>query len=93
MTELTPGTEEAATGRLRRLALLVEYEGTRYHGFQSQKNATSIQDALERALFRLTGERKRIRGADAPIPESTLRGRWRPSIRALSMPRRCSSRR
>ena len=63
MTELTPGTEEAATGRLRRLALLVEYEGTRYHGFQSQKNAASIQDALEGALFRLTGERKRIRGA------------------------------
>ena len=55
--------EEAATGQLRRLALLVEYEGTRYHGFQSQRNATSVQDALEEALFRLTGERSRIRGA------------------------------
>ncbi len=55
--------EEAATGRLRRLALLVEYEGTLYHGFQSQKNAASVQDALEEALFRLTGERTRIRGA------------------------------
>ena len=63
MTELTPGMEEAAPGRLRRLALLVEYEGTRYHGFQSQKNAASIQDALEGALFRLTGEHRRIRGA------------------------------
>ncbi len=63
MTELTPGMEEAATGRLRRLALLVEYEGTRYHGFQSQKNAASIQDALEGALLRLTGEQRRIRGA------------------------------
>ena len=55
--------EEAAPGQLRRLALLVEYEGTRYHGFQSQRNASSVQDALEEALSRLTGERTRIRGA------------------------------
>ena len=55
--------EEAASGSLRRLALLVEYEGTRYHGFQSQLNAESVQDALEEALFRLIGDRMRIKGA------------------------------
>lgn len=63
MTFPTRDTEETAPGRVRRLALLVEYEGTAYHGFQSQKNAVSVQDTLEEALFRLTGERRRIRGA------------------------------
>ena len=63
MTDPTREMEEAASGSLRRLALLVEYEGTRYHGFQSQLNAESVQDALEEALFRLTGERRRIKGA------------------------------
>ena len=63
MTSHSREMEEAATGQLRRLALLVEYEGTRYHGFQFQKNAASVQDALEEALFRLTEERTRIRGA------------------------------
>ena len=63
MTGDTREMEEAAPGQLRRLALLVEYDGTRYHGFQSQKNADSVQDSLEAALFRLTGEGRRIRGA------------------------------
>ena len=46
-----------------RLALTIEYEGTRYHGFQYQVNAPSIQDEIERAIERLTGERARIKGA------------------------------
>ncbi len=63
MTFPTRDTEETAPGRVRRLALLVEYDGTAYHGFQSQKNAVSVQNTLEDALFRLTGERRRIKGA------------------------------
>jgi tRNA pseudouridine38-40 synthase len=39
---------------VRRLALLVEYEGTAYGGSQYQKNAPTIQDSLERALSSLT---------------------------------------
>ncbi len=46
-----------------RLALIVEYEGTQYHGFQYQANAPSIQRELELALERFTGEKIRIRGA------------------------------
>jgi tRNA pseudouridine38-40 synthase len=46
-----------------RLALTIEYEGTRYHGFQYQVNAPSIQGEIERAIQRLTGERVRITGA------------------------------
>jgi tRNA pseudouridine38-40 synthase len=41
---------------LRRLALLLEYEGTGFGGSQYQKNTRTIQDALERALSSLTGE-------------------------------------
>ena len=46
-----------------RLALIVEYEGTNYHGFQFQTNAPSIQEELEKAIARLTGEHIRVKGA------------------------------
>ena len=44
----------------RNIALLLEYDGTRYHGWQRQKNALSIQQVLEEALTRLTGEGVRL---------------------------------
>ena len=47
----------------RRLALVVEYEGTDYAGFQLQATEPTIQGEIEKALFRFTGERIRIRGA------------------------------
>ena len=46
-----------------RLALIIEYEGTSYHGFQYQINAPSIQEELEKAIASLTGEKVRVRGA------------------------------
>ena len=46
-----------------RLALIVEYEGTHYHGFQYQDNALSIQEELEKAVLRFTGESLRVKGA------------------------------
>ena len=46
-----------------RLALIVEYEGTDYHGFQCQSNVPSIQEELEKAIEGLTGEKVRIAGA------------------------------
>ena len=49
--------------RSMRLALTIEYEGTRYRGFQYQVNAPSIQSELEQAINRLTGERVRVKGA------------------------------
>lgn len=47
----------------RKIALIVEYEGTRYHGFQIQDNVPTIQGEIEQALRRLTGERIRIAAA------------------------------
>ena len=44
----------------KKIALIVEYEGTRYHGFQMQAGLPTIQGEIERALGRLTGERIRI---------------------------------
>jgi tRNA pseudouridine38-40 synthase len=46
-----------------RLALVVEYEGTGYSGFQYQTNAPSIQEELEKAIAQLTGEKLRVAGA------------------------------
>ena len=46
-----------------RLALVVEYEGTRYHGFQYQPGVPTIQEELENAVARLDGDRPRVEGA------------------------------
>ena len=45
------------------LALVIEYEGARYHGFQYQVGVPTIQGEVERALAKVTGERIRIAGA------------------------------
>ena len=46
-----------------KLALIVEYDGTRYHGFQAQLGVPTIQGAIESALTKITGEGIRIVGA------------------------------
>lgn len=46
-----------------RMALIIEYDGTNYHGFQYQTNAASIQEELERAIADFTGETTRVGGA------------------------------
>ena len=46
-----------------RLALVVEYEGTRYHGFQYQDNGISIQEEIENSIAQLTCEKVRIKVA------------------------------
>ena len=46
-----------------RVLLIIEYDGIRYHGFQLQAKLPTIQGELERAIARLTGERRRVMGA------------------------------
>ena len=46
-----------------RLALIIEYEGTDYSGFQFQENASTIQGELEKSINCLTGDIVRIKGA------------------------------
>ncbi len=43
-----------------KIALIIEYDGTRYHGFQLQPNAPTVQGAVEAALQKLVGEAARI---------------------------------
>lgn len=47
----------------RRIALVLEYDGTRYAGFQLQTDLRTIQGELEAAVERLTGTASRIHGA------------------------------
>lgn len=47
---------------MRKLKLVLAYEGTRYHGWQFQKNAPSIQKTLERAFAKILKEPVRIIG-------------------------------
>jgi tRNA pseudouridine38-40 synthase len=47
----------------RMVVLIVEYKGTRYHGFQLQADVPTIQGEMERALGRLSGEADRIMAA------------------------------
>jgi tRNA pseudouridine38-40 synthase len=48
---------------LKKVVLVVAYDGANYCGFQFQPDAASIQGELEKALFRLTGENTRVAGA------------------------------
>jgi tRNA pseudouridine38-40 synthase len=48
---------------LKKIALLVEYSGGRYYGFQWQKSIPTIQSELESAINKLPGESSRIIGA------------------------------
>ena len=48
---------------MRRIHLTVEYDGTNYAGWQRQSNALAVQQVIEEALARLTGERVVLHGA------------------------------
>ena len=43
--------------------LTIEYEGTNFVGWQSQKNGKSIQDSIEKALKKVLGSKIKIIGA------------------------------
>ena len=64
----------AAVRRLRdmipsvpRFKLTLEYAGTRYSGWQKQKNARTVQGEIERAIAEVTGQRTfEFQGRDEP---------------------------
>ena len=41
---------------MKRVALLVQYDGSNYSGWQRQKNAATIQELLELALFKISDQ-------------------------------------
>ena len=52
-----------ATAGTRRVALLVEYDGTDFAGSQAQPQARTVQTTVEAALVAFTGEQQRLRFA------------------------------
>ena len=46
-----------------KIVLIVEYDGTSYHGFQLQANVPTIQGEMEKAIGQLTQERTRVMAA------------------------------
>ena len=46
-----------------KMVLIVEYDGTRYYGFQLQATLPTIQEEIEKALRELIGERTRVMAA------------------------------
>ena len=42
---------------MKRVALLVQYDGSHYSGWQKQKNATTVQEILDRALLKITNQK------------------------------------
>jgi len=45
------------------IKLVIQYDGTEYSGWQKQQNAKSIQESIEDAIFRVTGEKVNLIGA------------------------------
>lgn len=48
---------------MRRILLVVSYDGTNYHGWQLQKNAVTVEEKLNEAVKSLTGEEIQVTGA------------------------------
>lgn len=48
---------------MKRIKFLVAYDGTNYHGFAKQKNAKTIQETLEKAIFELTKQHVDVEGS------------------------------
>lgn len=42
---------------MRNIRLLIEYDGTKFNGWQKQPNKLNIQGEIERAIEELTGEK------------------------------------
>lgn len=48
---------------MRKIKLIIEYDGTAYHGWQVQPDKTTIQGLIEERILKITGEQSSILGA------------------------------
>lgn len=48
---------------VKNIKLVLEYDGTKYAGWQRQKNANTIQQMLEDSIYSITGERLQVIGS------------------------------
>ena len=61
---------------MRRIKLVLEYCGTRYHGWQVQPNALSVQECLERPLTQMTNGPVRLHALAARMLACMRSARW-----------------
>ena len=61
---------------MKRLKLTVAYDGTNYCGWQIQPNGITVEEVLNRALRKLTGEEITVIGASRQIPGYMPLGMW-----------------
>ena len=47
---------------MKNYLLKISYDGSRYHGWQIQENALTVQEVFQDALFRVTGQREELKG-------------------------------
>lgn len=50
-------------GHLRKIKMVIGYDGTDFAGFQRQKELRTVQRVLEESIEKLTGEKVRVKGA------------------------------
>ncbi|OGO77819.1 MAG: tRNA pseudouridine(38-40) synthase TruA [Clostridiales bacterium GWB2_37_7] len=48
---------------MRNIKLIIEYDGTNYRGWQSQKNVSSIQETIQKAIEKITGSKPNLNGS------------------------------
>lgn len=48
---------------MRNIRIILEYDGTNYHGWQYQKNALTIQEVVKKAIEKITAEKINLIGA------------------------------
>ncbi|MHC4711711.1 MAG: tRNA pseudouridine(38-40) synthase TruA [Planctomycetota bacterium] len=58
-----PRSREPSTAGKRNIRLTIEYDGTDFSGWQRQANARTVQECLEGAVEKVTGERVTLAGS------------------------------
>lgn len=48
---------------VKRIKLIIEYDGSYFHGWQIQENLTTVQAEIEKAIFKVTGEKVTVHGS------------------------------
>ena len=48
---------------IKNFKITIEYDGTRYHGWQRQKNDQTIQEEIEKAVLTITGQKVSLTGS------------------------------
>ena len=58
-----PATTQGKSGAERTVKLVLSYDGTNYCGWETQKNGLAIQEVLEKAIQKITGETVEVEGS------------------------------